>query len=225
MRLGLSSRIRRKRKRKIRYPRESVIRIRLWVSFLLLFLVLSVSVWFLLLMRPVVLEVAEDMAGDVMVNVINKAVYEEIEQNSEMYKDLVKYEKDEEGKVNLVNTDTIKINALKSRIISRVCDKINDYDVVTVEVPIGAALHLDLFYTLGPKIKFNMISTGFVDADFVSEFIDAGINQTNHIINVLVEAEFGVVGKMGHRAMKVKTNIPVSHSVIVGDVPKGLVTY
>lgn len=183
------------------------------------------AMWFLLLMRPVVLEVAEDMAGDIMVNVINRAVYEEIEENGEMYKNLVSYEKDEEGRVNMVNTDTIKINTLKSRIISRVCDKINDYDVVSVEVPMGAALHLDLFYTLGPKIKFNMISTGFVDADFVSEFRDAGINQTNHIINVLVEAEFGVVGKMGHRALSVKTNIPVSHSVIVGDVPKGLVTY
>lgn len=219
MRLGLEERVK-KRARRRRITKSE----HRWIfasvkALIAFFIVFNCATWAVCRVRPIILEMAENAAGDIVEYIINEAVSEEIAANSANYHDIVSFEKSE-GEIKAVYTNTVKINELKSGIIRRIQDKVRDYDTIEVEVPLGAIFDLELFPSLGPRINFEMISTGFVNADFSSRFEAAGINQTKHQIDVVIDAELGVVGAMGNKSVCVKTSVPVAQSIIVGDVPE-----
>ena len=184
-----------------------------------LFVLMLVLTWMIIRVRPIILEMAGNSAGDIIEYVINEAVREEIETSKANYSEIVNFEKNASGDIKAVYTNTVKINNIKSGIIMRVQQKLRKYDTIEVKVPLGAIFDLELFPALGPRIRFEMISSGFVNADFSSKFDSAGINQTKHQIDVVVEAELGVVGAMGNRSVNVVTSVPVVQSIIVGSVP------
>ena len=220
MRLGLESKVRRRKMSPD--MRKAVRRIKISICILImLFLTVVVFYWGICNARPVVIEMADNRAGDIAVQVINEAVGEEIEARGLKYEDFVSFDKSGEGKIQAINTDTSKMNSLKTGILRRVQEKMNNYETIEIQVPLGALLDIELFPGLGPRIGFEMISTGFANADFTSSFESAGINQTKHQIDIRVEAELGVVTIMGAKVSYVETSVPVAQSVIVGEVPKG----
>ena len=65
-----------------------------------------------------------------------------------------------------------------------------------------------------------MIPFGKIHVDFETRFMEAGINQTRHEINVTVALDVALL--MSNRqttTAKIETTVPVSETVIVGDVP------
>lgn len=220
MRMGLEIR----QKKKKRLPKREYKKERLFISAIKIVtascIVIFALTWMVIRVRPIILEMAENSAGDIIEYVINEAVREEIETSEANYDEIVSFEKNNSGDIKAIYTNTIKINNIKSGIIMRVQRKLKDYDTIEIKVPLGAIFDLELFPALGPRIRFEMISTGFVNADFSSRLDSAGINQTKHQIDVVVEAELGVVGAMGNKDVKVVTSVPVAQSVIVGNVPE-----
>lgn len=194
------------------------------IIFLIIFIVVISCVllyWGMYNARPVVIEIADDRAGDIAVLVINEAVGEEIRENKFEYDDFVTFEKSEDGKIQAIYTNVSMLNSLKTGILERVQRKMNDYETIEIKIPLGAIFDIELFPGMGPKIGFEMISAGFANADFKSDFSAAGINQTKHQIDIVVEAELGVVTIMGAKTSIIKTSVPVAQSIVVGEVPKG----
>ena len=220
MRLGLEVKYVKKRRAPRKYNREKTLPVTMIKIAITMITLTFTMTWMVIRVRPIILEMAENAAGDIVEYIINEAVSEEIAANSANYHEIVSFEKSDGGEIKAVYTNTIKINELKSGIIKRIQEKVRTYDTIEVKVPLGAIFDLELFPALGPRIKFEMISTGFVNADFSSEFDAAGINQTRHQIDVIIDAELGVVGAMGNRSVQVQTSVPVAQSVIVGAVPE-----
>lgn len=220
MRFGLSMSGAKRRRIKKKRKEEKTLLITVFKIAVIITFTMICMTWMVVRVRPIILEMAENASGDIVEYIINEAVNEEIAANSANYHEIVSFEKSENGEIRAVYTNTIKINELKSGIIKRIQDKIRNYDTIEVKVPLGAIFDLELFPALGPRIKFEMISTGFINADFSSKFDAAGINQTKHQIDVIIDAELGVVGAMGNRSVQVITSVPVAQSVIVGDVPE-----
>lgn len=182
-----------------------------------------IASWALRCAKPVIISMAQNRAGDVMVYVINEAVAEQIEISGLSYSDFVSIEKTDDGKISSISTNTAKMNAVKAQILKRIQEKLEDYETIEVKVPLGAMLDLELLTGLGPRIKFEMLSTGCVNADFSSSLESAGINQSKHQIDISVTAELGVISMLGDITTEVKTSVPIAQSVIVGEVPKGYV--
>ena len=160
-----------------------------------------IASWALRCAKPVIISMAQNRAGDVMVYVINEAVSEQIEISGLSYSDFVSIEKTDDGKISSISTNTAKMNAVKAQILKRIQEKLEDYETIEVKVPLGAMLDLELLTGLG----------------------SAGINQSKHQIDISVTAELGVISMLGDITTEVKTSVPIAQSVIVGEVPKGYV--
>ena len=72
----------------------------------------------------------------------------------------------------------------------------------------------------GPSVSIKMIPQGVIKAQFVSEFVSAGVNQTHHrlIMNVSMTASAVIPGFTSQ--VEVLSDFLIAETVIVGDVPE-----
>jgi sporulation protein YunB len=89
-----------------------------------------------------------------------------------------------------------------------------------IGIPLGAIVGIELFSGAGPIIPVKIFVTGNVETEFESEFSEAGINQTKHLIyiNTSVNISAVIPGYPSHT--NVKTNVTIAETIIVGEVPR-----
>ena len=170
-------------------------------------------------LRPQIREWGQARARYLATQAINQAISQELEENGEEYQDLVRFEKDQFGQILAVQTDVVKVNTMKSRMIARVSQKLNDASAAAIRVPLGNATGMDLLYGRGPKIPLRMIPLGSANADFVSVFTNAGINQTRHQVVIEAEVELNVLAPGSETTLTVSSQISVAETVLIGNVP------
>lgn len=170
-------------------------------------------------LRPQIREWGQARARYLATQAINQAISQELEENGEEYQDLVRFEKDQFGQILAVQTDVVKVNTMKSRMIARVSQKLNDASAATIRIPLGNATGMDLLYGRGPKIPLRMIPLGSANADFVSVFTNAGINQTRHQVVIEAEVELSVLAPGSETTLTVSSQISVAETVLIGNVP------
>lgn len=170
-------------------------------------------------LRPQIREWGQARARYLATQAINQAISQELEENGEEYQDLVRFEKDQFGQILAVQTDVVKVNTMKSRIIARVSQKLNDAAAAVIRIPLGNATGMDLLYGRGPKIPLRMIPLGSANADFVSVFTNAGINQTRHQVVIEAEVELNVLAPGSETPLTVSSQISVAETVLIGNVP------
>ena len=64
-----------------------------------------------------------------------------------------------------------------------------------------------------------MIPLGSANADFVSVFTNAGINQTRHQVVIEAEVELSVLAPGSETTLTVGSQISVAETVLIGNVP------
>jgi sporulation protein YunB len=171
-------------------------------------------------LRPVLIAYCDYEARTLAVRTINKTILEEFASNIS-YEDLMKVSTDSEGKIVMLQADTIKLNKLSSQIAIDVQENIQDISSkgINTYVPLGVVLKNDFFAYMGPKIKFKMEPAGTAYTEYRSQFESAGINQTRHIIYIDVTIDIYVVIPLYRNSITVSSSIPIAESIIVGDVP------
>jgi sporulation protein YunB len=128
-------------------------------------------------------------------------------------------EKDENGKIALISTDTTTINQVANKCVSAARDKLASLEQTTIAVPLGNVLGSKLFSGLGPKIKTTVIPMGTATAGFFTEFESAGINQTRYKVYIVLEAYMRLVYGSASLSTQVSTEVLISEAIIIGDVP------
>ena len=71
----------------------------------------------------------------------------------------------------------------------------------------------------GPNIKVKIIPVGSVSINFSDEFKQAGINQTRHKIYMEMQTQVRIVVPLGSDIINVATKVPITETIIIGDVP------
>ena len=171
-------------------------------------------------LKPVLTKLGSSKASMLGQSVVNKTVEDIFSEFDAKSLDIIKIEKDSNGKISAVIPDISLMNSLKAQISSQISDNLSKETNSVIYVPLGTASGIPYFSGLGPKIKFNMIPYGKIHVDFETRFMEAGINQTRHEINVTVALDVALL--MSNRqttTAKIETTVPVSETVIVGDVP------
>ncbi|SNX52818.1 sporulation protein YunB [Thermoanaerobacterium sp. RBIITD] len=169
-------------------------------------------------LRPALLAASETVAQDVAVKSINKSINEKVLKGIE-YKDLISVRTDKNGKVSMLQANTIEMNLLSTKITQDVQDNLNNIGSVYVKLPLGALISKDIFASTGPRVKVGLMPIGVVNVDFQSSFEPAGINQTRHIIYLYIKANIQIIAPLVSDKIQVSTHMPVADSIIVGDVP------
>lgn len=171
-------------------------------------------------LRPQIREWSQARARYLASRVINEAISQEMEENREEYRELVRFEKDQFGQILAVQTDIVTINRMKARIVSRISEKLNDTDISVLRIPIGNALGGDFFYGRGPLASVRIIPLGSANADFISVFTNAGINQTRHQVIIEAQVELSVLAPGSESVVTVSSQISVAETVLIGNVPE-----
>ena len=161
-----------------------------------------------------------DKARAVAVKAIDDAVSNELGKQNIEYSDIVKIERSEEGKLIGITTNIQKINCLKSSLSNAIAHELDKDEIKKIRIPLGTILGTELFSGSGPMINIKIFITGNIVANFESELSEAGINQTKHRIILNVEVNISAIMPGYPVETKVKTNVTIAETVIVGEVPK-----
>jgi len=164
-------------------------------------------------------EIAKSKAQLAGQEIITRAVNEKVALKTE-YQDLVAVHKDGEGRIVLIQPNTVKINRMMAETLLEVETGFAELEKQNYSIPLGQALGSRVFAGYGPGIKVKMIPAGQVSADFIDSFEEAGINQTRHLISLRISGKIKVVVPFNDEEVDVKMTIPVAETIVVGQVPQ-----
>lgn len=191
-----------------------------------LFILLAVALLLLWFMQQnlnqVVLSMAYANAQALTVSVLNQAV-QEVLATGVSYDDMMIVQKDDAGRVSLLQANTTLMNSLASETALHAQAALSSLESQFVSIPLGAALGVTILAGSGPRIRVQILPVGAVSAQFSTEFQSAGINQTRHKILLTLEATVRLVIPNGVEEVAVSSQMAVAESIIVGLVPDSFV--
>lgn len=168
---------------------------------------------------PTIIVMSEAKVRYITVSAMNEAV-KEILGEGIIYTDLINVRVDNEGKIAMMQANTIKMNILATDTSRIAQETIATMGAEGILIPLGAIFGSDLVAGLGPRINVEMIPIGAVATDFATEFQHAGINQTRHLIYLVMNAQVRIVVPLGSELISISTRVPVTETIIVGEVPQ-----
>ena len=186
----------------------------------LLVILLSLFLAFRVKYRDVIRELAQTQVKNTTSDLTNDAIAKQIAAGDIQYDRIVYFEKDLEGRITALKTNMSEVNRLKTDILNIINDEILALDTSDIGIPIGSLFLPELFSGKGFVIPVQILSIRNSDANFVSHFSQAGINQSLHqlIMEVSVDVAVLVLGQTD--SFTIASEVVVAETVIVGDVPQ-----
>ena len=186
------------------------------IFFTLFFLIFLIWLIFTKL-QPSFIEYAKVYSNNIANEVVNSAVDDVFVK--EEYQSLAQIMENSSENIKAIETDTAKINRLKSAIIQSMQKNIDLHKSDTVYVPLGSCSNLYFLAGLGPKVPIRIYPVSIVNADFKESFDSVGINQVKHKLYLDVSMKMSFVGMMFAQSDTVETSVLLNETIIVGDTP------
>jgi sporulation protein YunB len=168
--------------------------------------------------------VIEDLARTSVMNttsdLTNDAIAKQIAAGNIAYDRIVFFEKDLNGRITALKTNMSEVNRMKTDILNIINDEILSLDTSDIGIPLGSLFLPEFFSGKGPAIPVRILSIRNSDANFVSSFSQAGINQTLHRLNMEVSIDVAVLVLGETSSFTMSSQVVVAETVIVGDVPQ-----
>ena len=186
------------------------------IFFTLFFLIFLIWLIFTKL-QPSFIEYAKVYSNNIANEVVNSAVDDVFVK--EEYQSLAKIMENSSENIKAIETDTAKINRLKSAIMQSMQKNIDSHKSDTVYVPLGSCSNLYFLAGLGPKVPIRIYPVSIVNADFKESFDSVGLNQVKHKLYLDVSMKMSFVGMMFAQSDTVETSVLLNETIIVGDTP------
>ena len=186
------------------------------IFFTLFFLIFLIWLIFTKL-QPSFIEYAKVYSNNIANEVVNSAVDDVFVK--EEYQSLAKIMENSSENIKAIETDTAKVNRLKSAIIQSMQKNIDSHKSDTVYVPLGSCSNLYFLAGLGPKVPIRIYPVSIVNADFKESLDSVGINQVKHKLYLDVSMKMSFVGMMFAQSDTVETSVLLNETIIVGDTP------
>ncbi len=140
------------------------------------------------------------------------------------YSDLIEIEKNNDGDVSMVVTQSFKVNELAVLSAKKTFSLLESTLNNGVDIPLGAFSGIRMISGFGAKVNMKLLTASSVKCDIVSEFQSAGINQTRHLMYLNILAEATIVTKISTKSVNESIKILVYDNLIIGKVPSVLVS-
>lgn len=186
------------------------------IFFTLFFLILLIWLIFAKL-QPSFIEYAKVYSNNIANEVVNSAIDDVFVK--EEYQSLAKIMENSSENIKAIETDTAKVNRLKSALIQSMQRNIDSHKSDTVYAPLGSCSNLYFLAGLGPKVPIRIYPVSIVNADFKESFDSVGINQVKHKLYLDVSMKMSFVGILFAQADTVETSVLLNETIIVGDTP------
>lgn len=192
-----------------------------WAAVAILLLLIAVCLGLLTLrFQRIFMEYAINICEDSAIKEVGVLMEDEVFSHPEEFSNLVVLERDRDNRITALRTDVIAVGKIKARLVSGLFDRLDYLEETQIEVPLGTVFAPNLFTGMGPKVKVGLAGLTQMEAEFVSAFTSAGINQTRHRILIEVHAGFRILTPFGGEDREIVSTYPVTDTVIVGTVPE-----
>ncbi len=191
---------------------------------LLAVLLLSAVVAGSLAFRSLVTELAVSSAQDAVVMAVNSIVKDIMTDRDFDPSGLVSLERSADGSVAAVTTNVAAVNMLAAQVLERAVEQTSE-NTISVGIPLGNLLGSTLLLGKGPSIPVQLVMLSSSVAGFRSELTTAGINQTRHQILLDLNVQVSLLMPWRTVGTSVDTEILVSETVIVGEVPESYLNW
>ncbi len=185
-------------------------------------LLLAALIAFLMLRsryRDVIRELAQTQVKNSTSDLTNDAIAKQIAEGIIQYDRIVYFEKDLNGRITALKTNISEVNRLKTDILNIINDEILALDSSDIGIPLGSLFLPEFFSGKGPAIPVHILAIRNSDANFESDFSQAGINQTLHKLNMIVNVDVSVLVLGETSSFTINSEVVVAETVIVGEVP------
>ncbi len=197
--------------RRLRLKRRRFLPFIILLSLLLIFTLL----FFYITLSPVYFELAASGCKNHTSSLIYKSILDLPESD---FNDLTEIFEDN-GKIRSISLNSGKANRIRSFVADSINSLFKDKNYATYKVPLGNLFKLPLLSGRGPLIHIRIVPLGSFEADILSEFSEAGINQTKHSVYIEAKAKVRLISPFYGTEHTVTTKVPLTETVIVGDVP------
>ena len=169
--------------------------------------------------RTVIRDLARTQVMNTTSDLTNDAISKQIAEGTIAYDRIIYFEKDLDGRITALKTNMSEVNRLKTDILRIINDEILELDTSALGVPLGSLFLPEILSGRGPAIPVSILSIRNSDANFVSHFSQAGINQTLHQVTMEVTIDVAVLVLGETTSFTMSSQVVVAETVIVGEVP------
>lgn len=149
---------------------------------------------------------------------INKAITESISGSPSVEK-LMDWKMDKNDQVNGVMFNYAEHMRITSNAVKVVQETLDELQKKPDYIPLGQAFDSAILASYGPDVKIKFVPEGTVKIDLETRQKDAGINMVLFEVFMRVITEMTIIIPFNTDIEVVQTEIPISYTVIVGDVP------
>ncbi|MEG1782460.1 MAG: sporulation protein YunB [Oscillospiraceae bacterium] len=207
--------------KKIKHKRSSIGKFKICAIILLAFLTFA-FIFVDLRLRPLVVTMAQYRTHSLVTQAVNEGIINQLSQTKISYDDLVNVHKDKNGEVNSITYNSLKVNQLKSEIISAVIEETDKIDEAKIYIRIGNITNIDILQNKGPRLEFTITPSTYVVADIESDFQNTGINQVNHQIFIVLQVFTSALVPNYTTSVKIENKVCVAQTIIIGKVPNNI---
>lgn len=189
------------------------------VIFVVLFLQLLIVIEQRL--EPTLLIIASQKAEQLAKQAITDAVTKRIVQQGIEFNEIIRTDKDSSGRIQALQFNFKEYSRIVGETTSRVKDRLSEFEKETVEstIPMGVATGSSFLAQLGPDLPVTFVPIGSVKTRLETRLKEAGINMVLATVYIFVEVDLRIVIPFATDQKTVTTEIPITHSLIIGDVP------
>ncbi len=140
------------------------------------------------------------------------------------YGNFYEYEKNNDGEIVLVRSNTASINAMNVYAQKEIQNSLNSLKNDKISIPAGAFTGSSWLADKGDGIELNVIPIGAVETKLNSYFYHEGLNQTIHRLVLKVTTNVKIVVPVRAEDVSVSLEFLIAEDLIQGRVPDSYVT-
>ena len=135
------------------------------------------------------------------------------------YDDLSTAIRDEQGQIKMIKMNIIAVNEITSDVAIKIQEELNNYQKGEFYIKLGTFTGTKILSGRGPNVPIKMATVGNVETNLVSEFSEAGINQTLHKIYLNVNCKVTILTPYDTIEENIVNQVLLAEAVIIGEVP------
>lgn len=169
-------------------------------------------------MKPPLVSLAKVRIRQLATESINSAITNRISQETDFSK-LIDWKTDKNGKTTgfmLNYAEHLRITSDTTKTVQSLLDNMKEFPE---HIPLGQAMGSALLASFGPNIPVKFKPAGSVKVDLNTRYQNAGINMILVEAFIRISVEVNVIIPFDSEPELVETELPVSYSLVVGDVP------
>lgn len=185
---------------------------------LICFIAIATLIYFQRNVTRVLISISEATIRSITTVAVNDAIYYTL-NDAMRYDDLISIERDADGNVTSITTDSLKINRIARDTAYLSQENLTKMSAEGIMVPLGALTGIEALAGFGQKINIKIIPISNVECRFVSKFRQAGINQTLHSLYLEIVSDISIILPSKSTNLASTIEVLICESVITGKIP------